>query len=333
MINLVQFGNSANAATSAAKAALAASAITSKAAILQMMLDMPAKADKKTIIGQAIDSITDVTIDNIYATTGYYPGLIAWDHRWDRVNSKANLDRLIGYWNSGSIISTHMHWDNPAGGYYNNMAAVNFTNMITEGHALNTSFKASLDILAADLQYLQYAGVPVLLRLFHEYNGDFFWWGTPNTTSTTFKAAWAYVHNYLAVTKGLTNLLWVFSPGSWIGYNSAYYPGDAYVDIVSVDYYSNYNNGAALPKSNGYDELVATGKPFMLGEWGETLGSTPTPMDISNLIANIKTNMPAIVAIVPWMQAWGLDEHTGAGTIFVDPWSVSRADLVGFDLW
>jgi mannan endo-1,4-beta-mannosidase len=42
---------------------------------------------------------------------------------------------------------------------------------------------------------------------------------------------------YLTNTKQLHNLLWVYSPDQSRSEPSKYYPGDSYVDIVSLDVY------------------------------------------------------------------------------------------------
>lgn len=45
--------------------------------------------------------------------------------------------------------------------------------------------------------------------------------------------------NYLTSTKNLHNILWVYSPDQSRPNPSVYYPGDAYVDIVALDVYTD----------------------------------------------------------------------------------------------
>lgn len=74
-------------------------------------------------------------------------------------------------------------------------------------------------------------------------NGTWFWWGARDKTK--FINLWKYMYNYFTYTKGLNNLLWVYSANwEWTTAQDFYlvdyyYPGDAYVDIVSMDYYSS----------------------------------------------------------------------------------------------
>jgi hypothetical protein len=86
----------------------------------------------------------------------------------------------------------------------------------------------------------------------HEANGRWFWWGAQGPEP--FKKLWRLMFERLVAHHGLTNLLWVYSPGA--GLNLAdWYPGDACVDIVGQDHYPmDGNHGAA---KDIFDELTA----------------------------------------------------------------------------
>jgi len=94
-----------------------------------------------------------------------------------------------------------------------------------------------LDQIADGLQQLKDAGVVVLWRPLHEMNGNWFWWGGKDPA--TFIKLWRQMFDYLTKTKGLDNLLWVYSPGS-SGKIAAYYPGDRYVDLAGLDTYTDF---------------------------------------------------------------------------------------------
>ena len=85
--------------------------------------------------------------------------------------------------------------------------------------------------------------IPVLFRPFHEYTGDWFWWGRRNSAGS-YSAAWREMVTYLRDGRGLHNLLWVFCPNtpsdSWTW--GSYYPGDDFVDVVGFDRYDR-NDG------------------------------------------------------------------------------------------
>lgn len=105
----------------------------------------------------------------------------------------------------------------------------------------------NLDTIATQLATLQTAGVPVLWRPLHEAAGNigaytdgeaWFWWGNSGDTNAekaeSYIALWKFMYTYFTSTKGLHNLIWV-----WNAQNKNYYPGDAYVDIIGDDIYSN----------------------------------------------------------------------------------------------
>jgi mannan endo-1,4-beta-mannosidase len=124
-------------------------------------------------------------------------------------------------------------------------------------------FDATLDIVAAYALELQEAGVPVLLRPFHENSGDFFWWGpsgcerdvTDHVGSydpAIFIENWQHVVEYLEG-KGVHNILYIYSPngadfdneqkladgkGEYRPYRATY-PGNDYVDIMAFDDYGD----------------------------------------------------------------------------------------------
>lgn len=109
--------------------------------------------------------------------------------------------------------------------------------LLTPGHETHVRWMHELDILAAGLAELQDAGVAVLWRPFHEVNGDWFWWG--GKKPETFIRVWRHMFEYFTKTKGLNNLLWVYGPNHG-KHTAEYYDGDAYVDIVGLDAYTDF---------------------------------------------------------------------------------------------
>jgi hypothetical protein len=109
-------------------------------------------------------------------------------------------------------------------------------------------------------------------------NGNWFWWGARVGEHST-AALYRQIYDRLVNHHGLDNLIWVWSvdrPGDNALDFESVYPGDAYVDVVSLDVY-----GRDFAQSY-YDDLVslARGKPLVLGEVGapptlEILGRQP----------------------------------------------------------
>lgn len=141
-----------------------------------------------------------------------------------------------------------------------------FQEILTPGTRLHARWCAQVDTVAFYLKKLRDAHVPVLWRPYHEMNGSWFWWGgRPNAPSTRrlYQQLFdRYVHYHK-----LYNLIWVWNVDRFHNpamYFSHYYPGDEYLDILSLDVYGNDFNQFY------YDSLVvlSKGKPLVLGEVG-----------------------------------------------------------------
>ncbi len=91
--------------------------------------------------------------------------------------------------------------------------------------------------------------IPIIYRPYHENSGDWFWWGTSNTTREEFISLWRFTIEYLRDKKGVDNFLYAYSPNGHFKDANDYlkrYPGDEYVDIIGFDIYddtSSYDSG------------------------------------------------------------------------------------------
>ncbi|SMG42303.1 glycosyl hydrolase [Fibrobacter sp. UWB13] len=133
---------------------------------------------------------------------------------------------------------------------------------------------ADVDIVSGYFKQLQEKGIAVVWRPLHEASGGWFWWGT--ASPECYVQLYRLVFDRMVNTNKLTNLIWVWNINTdpKFGYdysalNAAWYPGDAYVDIVAVDIYDplNDHNSAA----NYYNKIVSdvgTSKMIALSENG-----------------------------------------------------------------
>ena len=141
-----------------------------------------------------------------------------------------------------------------------------FQDVLTPGTALYKKWCAQVDSVAFYLKKLQEAKVPVLWRPYHEMNGNWFWWGGRHGKYST-RALYRQMFDRLVKHHKINNLVWMWSvdrPNNPPMYFSHYYPGNDYLDIVSLDVYgSDFNQ-------TYYDSLtvLAKGKPMVLGEVG-----------------------------------------------------------------
>lgn len=160
--------------------------------------------------------------------------------------------------------------------------------MINDATPIGMAWQVQLDRAGAVLKMFSDANVPVLFRPLHEQNGTFFWWGHDGSTDAMLQArqaawtaVWQDMVTDLTETKGLKNLLFVFGTNqvNYVGVAPplTYYPGNALVDVVSIDVYDDQLDLAGRSRGKEYyRQLISTGKPFGLSEFGQGFGNKGT---------------------------------------------------------
>jgi mannan endo-1,4-beta-mannosidase len=159
--------------------------------------------------------------------------------------------------NSG-IVSMSWHWNAPANlvnsgewpwwrGFYTQGTTFDLAGaMANTNPTARQQLISDIDAIAVQLQKFEDAGVPVIWRPLHEAQGNangtsgsgaWFWWGAAGPGP--FKQLWQLMHDRLTNYHGLHNLIWEFtSSAGKTGYLN-WYPGDAYVDMIGLDIYTD----------------------------------------------------------------------------------------------
>lgn len=191
----------------------------------------------------------------VLSDTGRAPALMGYDFMNYGLpagtSGLAQTEEAIVHWQRGGLVTFAWHWRDPnasgntAGAFYT--ADTQFSIPIVNGQLDTTSpsfanMEADVAMIAAELEKLQAADVPVLWRPLHESSGGWFWWGRTDRTDGVPPAyaqvvLWRYLYDRLTNHYGLKNLIWV-----WNGQSGSWYPGDDYVDIVSLDIYDTPQN-------------------------------------------------------------------------------------------
>lgn len=183
----------------------------------------------------------------IWKTTGgKYPAILGLDmmeyspSRVARGSSTSVVEHAIEYWEeAGGIVTFCWHWTVPDkyitgnwySAFYTDSTNIDLAKIMNgedqEGYDL---LLADIDAIAAQLQRLEDAGVPILWRPLHEASGGWFWWGAAGADA--YKELYKLLYDRLTNEHGLDNLIWV-----WNGQDKDWYPGDEYVDIIGEDLY------------------------------------------------------------------------------------------------
>jgi hypothetical protein len=221
-----------------------------------------------------------VELNYITNTTGRLPALLAMDvsgytDKSPRHDTQHRLVRHAADWfnDRNGIVEFCWHWRAPMNEpeFYTKDTTFDISHAVTEGTPEYEAVQHDLDLIAAELEVLRDAHVPVLWRPLHEANGRWFWWGAGGPEP--FKKMWRLMFDNFTVKHHLDNLIWVFSPGAETGL-AAWYPGDAYVDIVGQDHYPM--DGNHDPAKDIFDELTQMTRSQKLIALGEN-GPVPDP--------------------------------------------------------
>jgi len=265
--------------------------------------------------------------DKIFAATGKWPAFLSVDYmafkkQWIETGIPNKM--LIDYWRAGGLCSVSVHLNNPAraeGGGLNDKG-VAIADLLVPNTPIHERWMHQLDDIAAGLQELQAAGVVVLWRPFHEMNGNWFWWGGQKPAA--FTKVWQHMFTYFTGTKGLHNLIWVYSSNH--GKQVAdFYPGKNYIDLVGLD---AYTDGIDPEHIKGYAEMIALKKPFGFTEYGPH-GSTNPPgdFDFRRFSAGLAKNFPRSRFFLSWDVKWSPAENKFAREFYNDPRVITRTDL------
>lgn len=188
--------------------------------------------------------------------TGKAPAIMGYDFMnyglyWNGISGITQTEEAIQHWQRGGLVTFAWHWRDPnspagvVGEFYSKDTDFEIPLVNGELDKSSTSFanmESDIEMIAAELQKLEDAGVPVIWRPLHEASGGWFWWGRPDRSDDMPAAyaqvkLWQYLYDRLTNYYGLNNLIWI-----WNGQSAAWYPGDNYVDIVSHDLYDGRRN-------------------------------------------------------------------------------------------
>ena len=259
----------------------------------EVMNKLTAAASSKYLLGAHTAGSADVPAcaDSFSAVMGAAPGYIDVDmHSLPFISGDATnriVSDVTAYAMQGTgFVTLSAHWLTPttkiadatlqgANNSRTMLTTEQYNNVMTAGTTENTNFLEELAIDAAFIRKLKDNGISVIFRSMHESNQGYFWWCVnpeQGITAAMYSNLYRYVHDYFTVTCGLDNIIWQFNVDR-AGYNAetvaAMYPGDNYVDTVSLDWYLSAGS-TATELYDAYTSLmsISGNKPFAIAEFG-----------------------------------------------------------------
>lgn len=234
----------------------------------------------------------DYEIDFIQANTGKLPAVRGFDfmfytHSAAGRQGQRVAERAIAWAQAGGIVTICVHWfmdvGSPAGqpAFYTPEASTtqstttfDIRQALVAGTPENQEFTTELDMLAGELKKLRDARVPVIWRPFHECSGNWFWWS--RWGAAPYIAAWRFMFERFTQVHGLNNLIWCYNPVSSATL-AAWYPGDAYVDMIGLDIYPAGGHSTYATDYAAYRDFRSGRKVVALTE----NGAIPDPAQLA----------------------------------------------------
>lgn len=213
--------------------------------------------------------------------------------------------------------------------------ATTFNQIATPGTTYYKYWHAQLDLYIAEIKKVCVGGNVILLRPFIELNytsnptptaGVNWYSAQTQNGGANFKAFWIDMYNYfMDPAKGINNsVIWVFNINGYPYNASTFYPGSAYVDVVSNDLYCSSEADFITYFNGNSSFLSSTGKPCLIAEMGT---GTHNNEDMLNACKGMGS---FVVGFISWEENYAISKQTSASTMMNDSYSVTLADLPQF---
>lgn len=250
------------------------------------------------------------------AANGPRPRIVNWYQQWLSGERRFRVDWARRVADAGAVpMITWEPWSAPAGERHVAEQPDIRLERIADG-----AFDPYLRTWARDVAAY---GQPVLMRLMHEMNGNWYPWGVHinGNTPALYVRAYRHVHRVFDEA-GADNVSWVWSVNNLERVEgedhdiASYYPGARYVDWVST---SGFNWGEAYSWSSWrtadalygdtYRALARFGKPIMLSEIGTTDVGGDARLWIRQTFQRLRTGYPLLRAVLWYddIDGGGLD--------------------------
>jgi len=209
---------------------------------------------------------------DVQSVTGSHPAVIGVDFSGlsgrpaaEIENTKAALKKNIeATYNRGGVTTVSWHFNNPVfkGGFYwvDSLSEPTVKLLIPDGN-YNNRYKDILKNIAAVAHAVKGKNgeaVPLIFRPYHEFDGDWFWWGSSHCSIDEFKSLWRFTVSYLRDSLQVHNFIYAFSPDNRFNTVEKYlerYPGDEWVDMLGIDNYGDWGRDGKYDVAAGIKKL------------------------------------------------------------------------------
>ncbi len=214
----------------------------------------------------------DENRSDVRSVTGSHPAVIGVD--FGEVFGKDGNDvdkrrdalrkNIAATYDRGGVTTVSWHFNNPASGggfYWKDSVSKPSVKLIIPGGSHHNKYKKILQDMAVFANTVKGSDnklVPMIFRPFHEFDGDWFWWGRPHCTVDEFKTLWRFTVTYLRDSMNVHNFMYAFSPDNRFSSEEEFterYPGNEYVDMVGLDNYGDWGRDGKYDLTAGIKKL------------------------------------------------------------------------------
>jgi len=201
--------------------------------------------------------VKDITGSHPAVIGADFSGLSTLDEKQVSSAKKELYNTITDTYRRGGVVTICWHFGNPVnnGSFYWEQNPIKAVQEIIPGGKFHEKYKlilANIADVAHSVKGDNGELIPIIFRPYHEFDGDWFWWGKNHCTKEEFTTLWRFTVDYLKDTLDVHNFLYAFSPDCRFNTEEEYlerYPGDDYVDMLGVDDYWDFRpDGANDPK-------------------------------------------------------------------------------------
>lgn len=267
----------------------------------------------------------DANRSDVKSVTGSHPAVIGIDFSglansnipdsFRQAAKRSLLKNVTDTYKRGGVTTIAWHFSNPASGggfYWRDSVSKPAVRLLIPGGSHHEKYKEILKMIAdfaREAKGKKNELVPMIFRPYHEFDGDWFWWGRAHSTKEEFISLWRFTVSYLRDSLGVHNFIYAFSPDNKFNTEAGFldrYPGDEWVDMVGMDNYGDFGRDGKYNVEAGIKKLkivsdyaIKAGKLAAFTETG--LESIPNPTWwTETLLKALKTEGLKLSYVLVW---------------------------------
>ena len=286
---------------------------------------------------------------DVKSVTGSHPAVIGIDFSGLSGRPDSMIDKEMNSlrknisetYNRGGVTTVAWHFNNPVSKtnfYWNDSTAAAAVRNIIPGGSHNEHYKSILGTIAALAKSTKGNDgnlVPMIFRPYHEFDGDWFWWGRAHCTTDEFRTLWRFTVSYLRDSLEVHNFIYAFSPDNRFFTEAQFlerYPGDEWVDMVGMDNYGDFGRDGKYNVEAGIKKLKIVSDYALKA--GKLAAFTETGLEsIPNTTWWTETLLKALRAEkmqLSYVLVWRNDVRSPTHYYAPFPGQVSEADFIKF---